>query len=100
MKKSYETPVVEKIEFDYVETVKANSTGWCGGCGSGYTGYNAGNNYTLDQHTSVHPDYGQTVYRDSNNGYTCMNSLAPDNDCGFAQGNNHHTNNVGNFLCN
>lgn len=92
MKKNYETPVVEKIEFDYVESVKANSNSPWGGCNNG------GNGSTFDPFaSSVHPTYGQTVYMQGHPGDPCMSSLTPDQGCGFEQGNQKHTNNVGHF---
>lgn len=97
MKKGYETPVAERIEFDYVESVRANSNGWCGGCGSGGNG-NSNSGSGFDPFAiSTHPKYGQQVYMQGNENYTCQNSLAPDTSCGLAQGNNNHTNNVGHF---
>ena len=94
MKKNYETPVVEKIEFDYVETVKAWSCPPCGGCNNGGNG----SSDTFDPFaTSVHAVYGQTVYMQGHPGEPCQSSLAPDQGCGYAQGNKNHTNNVGHF---
>ena len=54
MKKDYKAPVVEKIEFDYTETVSASN---CGGA--------------------------QETYRDSNPWYDCHSSLKPDQACGY-----------------
>ncbi len=71
MKKAYQTPVVERIEFDYQESVAA--------CYSG----------------GKHPVYGQSVYRDDNSGYKCDSSLTPDSACGY---NGVHTSNVG-YIC-
>ncbi len=86
MKKSYTTPVVEKIEFDYLETVTA-SNGDGGGCGMG-----GGQSSSIGH---IHPTYGQSVYRDSNSGYNCDSSLTPDQGCG---NNGVHTSNVG-YVC-
>lgn len=87
MKKSYTTPVVEKIEFDYLETVSASSgTIDGGGCHGGGQSNSGG---------FIHPQYGQSVYRDSNSGYNCGSSLTPDQACGF---NGNHTSNVG-YIC-
>ena len=86
MKKNYETPVVEKIEFDYSETVTACSN------------YGGGNeNGGVGILTFIHPEYGQSCYRDSNPGYNCMSSLTPDEGCGFESSGKKHTSNVGYF---
>ncbi len=85
MKKSYTTPVVEKIEFDYLDTVTASGDG--GGCGNG-GGQNSSGSF-------IHPTYGQEVYRDSNPGYKCDSSITPEAACGF---NGVHTSNVG-MIC-
>ncbi len=86
MKKTYENPVAEKIEFDYAETVAACSP-WGG---------NQGGNSTVTGH--IHPTYGQSVYRDSNSGYNCESSLTPDQTCGFESSGKVHTSNVG-YIC-
>lgn len=78
MKKTYQAPVVEKIEFDYAETVTA--------CTS-FSGMTYGD--------AVQPLPGQEVYRDNNANYNCGSSLKPDTNCGF---NGVHTSNVG-YIC-
>lgn len=80
MKKTYEAPVVEKIEFDYAETVTA-----CTSFGGGGAAYD----------DEKQPLPGQEVYRDSNNWYRCGSSLKPDSGCGY---NGVHTSNVG-YIC-
>ncbi len=76
MKRTYETPIIEKIEFDYTETVAACSP-------SEYEG------------AHIHQTYGQWVYRDANVGYqVCESSITPEATCGF---NGKHTANVGHF---
>ncbi len=55
MKKTYESPVVEMIEFDYEETVVAS-------------GHGAG---------------GKQTYMVSNENYDCHSSLMPDYQCGL-----------------
>ena len=81
MKKTYETPAVEKIEFDYSETVAACSYSWTGN----------------PKQSNIHPTYGQSVYRDSNPNYACDSSLTPDETCGFESSGRVHTSNVGYF---
>ena len=67
MKKTYENPVAERIEFDYAETVTA-----CSWPGQGSTN-NGGGNGGAKQTYSV-----------SNDWYTCNSSLMPDNPCGYS----------------
>ncbi len=84
MKKVYKTPTVERIEFDYQETVAASRWPWC--C-YGQSSSNSGT-----RGTTIHPTYGQQVTMGSNPTYTCMSSLA---GSGF---NGVHTSNVG-YIC-
>ena len=53
MKKTYQNPVAERIEFDYTDTITASGT------------------------------YHQDTYRDSNENYDCHSSLTPDQACGY-----------------
>lgn len=70
MKKAYETPVVEKISFDYSETVTASSFAWGGGCNNGSAPSN--------------PSTGtKQTYSVSNEWYTCNSSLVADTPCGL-----------------
>ena len=55
MKKAYETPIVEKIEFEYTDTVTASNTA----------------------------TRAKQTYSVSNEWYTCNSSLVADNPCGF-----------------
>ena len=64
MKKTYGTPLVEKIEFDFSDTVTASNT------------------------------MVKETYRDSNAWYDCHSSLKPDEACGFALSGGIHTSNA------
>ncbi len=66
MKKAYETPIVEKIEFEYTNTVTASNK-----------------SAPVKQTYSV-----------SNEWYTCNSSLVADNPCGLELSGGKHTSNA------
>lgn len=70
MKKAYETPVVEKISFDYTDAVTASGFG--GGCGNGGNG-----------NTGANPSGTKQTYSVSNEWYDCNSSLVADTPCGL-----------------
>ncbi len=83
MKKAYETPVVEKISFDYTEVVTASNNTWGGGCGTGGNG-----------NSGAAPSGTKQTYSQSNEWYTCNSSLVADEPCGIALSGGKHTSNA------
>lgn len=61
MKKQYETPKADKVEFDYTETVTASRWPWC--CGK------TGSDNSASTDSTYWEDTGSTYWEDTGSSY-------------------------------